>query len=229
MWQPQLERLAHFHCLAPDMPEHGESRAIQPFTLEDTARRIVGLIQERVPGGRASLVGLSLGGAVALTVLRLSPQVVARAMVTGTAAKISQALGRIAEASLWMYRLYTPQKLVELTAKQMGIPAQYRQFFDDDLLYTSTVEFSRRLYRELVVMELPVQLNVPLLAAVGEKETPAAKAAARKLVRLYPGAKGVVVPGLGHVWNLQNPDLFAETVRLWTCGDPLPEGLRDLR
>ncbi len=25
MWQPQMERLMDFHCLAPDLPEHGKS------------------------------------------------------------------------------------------------------------------------------------------------------------------------------------------------------------
>jgi len=25
MWQPQLERLHYYHCLAPDLPEQGKS------------------------------------------------------------------------------------------------------------------------------------------------------------------------------------------------------------
>jgi hypothetical protein len=29
---------------------------------------------------------------------------------------------------------------------------------------------------------------------------------------------------LGHVWNLQNPDLFAEVVRRWLTGQALPDG-----
>ena len=29
MWQPQIERLSHdYHCLAPDLPEHGKSTGI---------------------------------------------------------------------------------------------------------------------------------------------------------------------------------------------------------
>jgi pimeloyl-ACP methyl ester carboxylesterase len=228
MWQPQLERLPGLHCLAPDLPEHGESRTIQPFLLDDAALRVADLIHERVPGGKASLVGLSLGGAVTLTLLQRTPQAVERAMVTGTAAGLSRTLAWIAEASLWMVRLFPPQKLVEATARQMGIPTEFRPLFDEDLLHTSSPDFTRRLYRELASMPLPAAVNVPLLVMVGEGETPAARAAARKLLRLYPGAQGRLVPRLGHVWSLQDPDLFARTVQAWVCGDPLPEGLRGL-
>ena len=29
MWQPQIERLSHeYHCLAPDLPEHGNCKFI---------------------------------------------------------------------------------------------------------------------------------------------------------------------------------------------------------
>ena len=77
MWQPQFERLADFyHCLAPDLPECGNSAAIGPFTLKDAAGRVASVIRERVPGGCAHVVGLSLGGAVALQMLRDEPQVV---------------------------------------------------------------------------------------------------------------------------------------------------------
>jgi len=33
------------------------------------------------------------------------------------------------------------------------------------------------------------------------------------------------VRGLGHVWNLQAPDLFADVVRAWVRNAPLPGSL----
>ena len=35
MWQPVIERLPEFCCLAPDLPEHGHSRGLAPFDLDD--------------------------------------------------------------------------------------------------------------------------------------------------------------------------------------------------
>jgi pimeloyl-ACP methyl ester carboxylesterase len=65
MWLPQLEVLAEFHCLAPDLPEHGLSQAVRPFSMDDCVRRLGSLVREAAPGGRTYVVGLSFGGVVA--------------------------------------------------------------------------------------------------------------------------------------------------------------------
>jgi pimeloyl-ACP methyl ester carboxylesterase len=50
MWQPQIERLSNaYHCLAPDLPEHGKSTDIGLLTLENTSRVIANLIREQTP------------------------------------------------------------------------------------------------------------------------------------------------------------------------------------
>jgi pimeloyl-ACP methyl ester carboxylesterase len=48
--------------------------------------------------------------------------------------------------------------------------------------------------------------------------------AARELRRRLP-AKAVMAPGVGHIWNLEAPDLFTETVRAWMRDRPLPKEL----
>jgi pimeloyl-ACP methyl ester carboxylesterase len=228
-WEPQFERLADFHLLAPDLPGHGRSTASGPFHLDDAARQVAEMIQARAPAGRAHVVGLSLGGATALTLLRIAPEVVDRPMVTGTAAGLSRALGQVSLASLWMLKLYRPEKLAELTLKQQGIPERYRSLAHDDLLAGSTAEFSANLIRELMAMRLPVSYRGPILVCVGQKETAAARQAARALARALPGARAAQVPGHGHVWDLQDPDLFAATVRAWAADQPLPAALQPLR
>jgi pimeloyl-ACP methyl ester carboxylesterase len=44
MWQPQLERLPDYYCLAPDLPEHGQSADIKPFTWHGSALLVDALI-----------------------------------------------------------------------------------------------------------------------------------------------------------------------------------------
>ncbi len=62
-WRPQVEALQDtYHCLIPDLPEHGLSAAIQPFTIADAARKVAELIRERGHGGCAHVIGLSEGG-----------------------------------------------------------------------------------------------------------------------------------------------------------------------
>jgi len=77
--------------------------------------------------------------------------------------------------------------------------------------------------------QLPESIASPLLVTVGEKETLPAKQAARKIAGLYPSATSRLIPKLGHVWALQDPDLFAATVKAWVNQTPLPSALLPLK
>ena len=228
MWQPIIERLPEFYCLAPDLPEHGHSASLTPFDLDDAARRVAELIRLHVPGRKAHLVGLSLGGAVGLNIARLDPAVAGRMMVTGTAARLGKFLGQLSLSTLWMLRYYKPETLAKQSAKQWGIPEAYLPLFQEDLVHATSAVFNRTLIENLMRQELPECLPAPLLVTVGEKETVPAKQAAQKLTRLYREATGCMVPGMGHVWALQNPDLFAAAVKAWVSENPLPASLQPL-
>lgn len=229
MWTPQLQALeAEYYCLAPDLPEQGRSLEIAPFELEDAARRVADVIAERVPAGRAHVVGLSLGGAVGLTLARLNPERITSLMVTGTAAGIGRTLGAVSLASSFLYRLLKPDRLTESAIRQFNIPEQYRDLVYADLMATSTEAFTRHLTEALMKMTLPLDFQGPVLAAVGTRETIPAQQAARKLAVTLPNARGVWVEGVGHVWNLEEPDLFSAVVRAWVSGAPLPERIRPL-
>ncbi len=39
--------------------------------------------------------------------------------------------------------------------------------------------------------------------------------------RTLPGARGALVPGAGHFWNLEFADLFTQTLRAWIEDKPL--------
>jgi pimeloyl-ACP methyl ester carboxylesterase len=226
-WIPVMEKLeTDFYCLAPDLPEQGKSISIKPFALDDSSERVAEIIREKVPAKKAHLVGLSLGGALVITMLRLCPEVIETAMVTGAAAKLGKGLGKFSISMLWILKFYSPKTLVEATIKQQGIPAQYRDLVYDDLFLTGpNLDFNKSTISELMKMELPLKNEIPLLACVGSKETIPARQAAKKLVQMVPHTRGVIIPGLNHVWALQDPELFAQTVRAWATQSPLPPSL----
>src|SRR5258708_7572840 len=61
-WRPQIEAFqADYHLLVPDLPEHGQSLDVAPFSMNDAAARMAELIHRRAHGGHAHVVGLSLG------------------------------------------------------------------------------------------------------------------------------------------------------------------------
>ncbi|ATB30116.1 hypothetical protein MEBOL_003571 [Melittangium boletus DSM 14713] len=228
MWRPQVERLGDCHCLVPDLPEQGQSPASPPFSLEEAARQVATLIRERVPEGRAHVVGLSLGGAVALEVLRTEPERLRSVFVTGTSARLGRVLGMISLASASLTRVLGPERLAELSLRQFAIPPEYQDIVREDLVRGCEEPFLRHVTQALMAQRLPTRATVPTLVAVGERETLPARRAARTLVATLTGARGVQVPSLGHVWNLQAPDLFTALVRAWSTGAPLPEGLTSL-
>jgi pimeloyl-ACP methyl ester carboxylesterase len=228
MWQPQMERLPDYYCLAPDLPEQGKSLSEGPFRLNDAARQVIELIRERIPTKRAHLVGLSLGGAVTLTIMQLAPEYIDHAIVSGTAARLGKILGTIGQSTGVLFKFMKPEPLVDASIKSFGIPEQYHDMFREDMLLTSYAAFYEHIFKSLMSMQLPCDSSVPTLVAVGERETIPAKQAAKKLVTCLKRSQGVIAPGVSHVWNLQAPDLFTEMVRAWIEDCPLPGALRPL-
>jgi len=226
MWQPQIERLSHeYHCLAPDLPEHGKSTDIGLLTLENTSRVLARLIREHTPHWRAHIVGLSLGGSVALGLLRDVPEVVDHMMVSGTAAHFSPVIAALSKLGNPLLHVFKPAPLISFGLRQSRIPQPYLRVLLEDVRHLkpeAIVHFADA----LVKMEVPQGVQTPVLVAFGQKEILMTRAnrAARSLGRTLP-AKAVMAPGVGHLWNLEAPDLFTDTVLAWMTDQPLPKEL----
>jgi len=81
-WRAQADALdAEFRCVLVDLPGHGAA-ADRPFTLAGAASDVATTIAA-LPDGRAVLVGLSLGGYVAMEVAARWPERVAGLVVAG--------------------------------------------------------------------------------------------------------------------------------------------------
>ncbi|MEA2518222.1 MAG: hypothetical protein QOF49_302 [Chloroflexota bacterium] len=85
-WATQVAVLGdRFHCLAPDLPGHGDAQAVA-FSVDGAADRIAALIEREAHGGRAIVVGLSLGGYVAMALAARRPDLVAGLAISGATA-----------------------------------------------------------------------------------------------------------------------------------------------
>jgi pimeloyl-ACP methyl ester carboxylesterase len=224
-WLPVMQRLPEFHCLAPDLPGQGRSRDI-PFSIQASVDACARLIRERVPGQKVHLAALSLGGPVAFSLLREYPDLIDSVLISGCSGQIPAWQTGLAKASLWTYRLFKPQTLVDMTLKQQGIPAQYRELVADDLARATAEAFMRPMLDELSRWQLPESLSQPLLLVVGEGEPRAARRFTRGYLQKFPAARGLLAPKMRHAWSLEQPDLFAALLRAWVSGKPLPEGFQ---
>lgn len=87
-WRAVTARLAdRYRCVCPDLPGHG-ALADQRFTL-DTAADVVDAALAAEGGERAVLVGLSLGGYVAMAAAARSPERVRGLVLAGSTAEPS--------------------------------------------------------------------------------------------------------------------------------------------
>ena len=229
MWLPQLERLTEFHSLAPDLPEHGQSRQVRPFSMQDAVRRLADLVRQAAPDGSAHVIGLSFGGVVAQALMVQEPDLVDHAILTGTSARMSGFLYGLLRLSLALNRpllhLLPPASLAALVRWQTGIPRSVSPLIEEDLKKVDPHALTRFILTTYGSIVTPTATRSPVLVLAGEKETPVAKSMARRLWRTIPAARGALVRGLGHVWNLQAPDLFADVVRAWVRNAPLPGSL----
>ena len=229
MWQPQMDALAEFHCLAPDLPQHGRSADSAPFTLAGAAAAVSALIRERTPHGRAHLVGLSIGAAVGLELLCSAPECVDRAVLSGPTPRLSKGLTALVDAiSGPMLRLLPRQRLIAMTMKSLHVPAHYRTLIDADLQQL-TPDLYRQINRATGEVRLPQTPAPGALIVVGEREPAMSRRHAARIGGTAPGVVACLARGVGHAWNLEAPDLFNATLRAWLAENPLPAALTPLQ
>lgn len=227
MWQPQLAALTDFHCLAPDLPEHGQNSAAA-FTLSGAAAAVVHLIRESTPQQKAHIVGLSIGGAVGLEILRTAPEVVNRALLSGPTPQLGRTLVAITDAINGPLLHLLPRKqLIGMTLKSLNVPDAFRPLMEADLQQLTPALY-RHINQATGAMLIPTQPVPPTLVVVGEKEPGVSRRHAQKLGRSVPGITARSVQGVGHAWNLEAPALFNATVRAWLTVAPLPRSLLEL-
>lgn len=230
MWQPQVERFQGYHCLVPDLPEHGRSMDTKPYTLPDAAARGDDLICTRAHGGRAHVVGLSLGAQTIVQMLSTSPEIAKRAVISGTLVRPIPGASLVKATT----KMYMPFKnvdwLVRANMKGFDIPPQFFPQFKEDTRLMTADSFTH-ITVENMRFRIPPGLecaSVPTLVLVGQRERKVMHASARDLLAVLPNATGRAAPHLGHNWCLEDPDLFARTVRAWIEDKPLPQELLPL-
>ena len=104
MWMGQVEDLPAYRCLIPDFPGFHRSAGEGWISFSDTADRVAKMIKHRCIDGKAHLVGLSLGGIIALNVAVRHPDTVYSMLVSGVPyGVLSPWIKTLSKAMLWLY------------------------------------------------------------------------------------------------------------------------------
>jgi pimeloyl-ACP methyl ester carboxylesterase len=222
VWKPQLAGLAdEFTVVAWDEPGAGRSSDVpEGFGLADYADCLAALI-EALALGPAHVAGLSWGGTVVLELYRRHPGLVATVILVDTYAGWK---GSLAPEEV-QARVAGVRRMLASPAEQFD-PTLPGLFAGDPppefvpLLEQIAGDVRRRsLERQVLVMaeadqrDLLSQIHVPTLLIWGEFDVRSPLSIARRFEQAIPDAELVVIPGCGHVSNLERPERFNEAVR----------------
>jgi pimeloyl-ACP methyl ester carboxylesterase len=240
MWRPQVEALKHdYHILVPDLPEHGRSANIKPFTIAGSATQVAEIIRTQAHAGKANVVGLSEGAQITIALLAEAPELVDHAIISS--ALVRELFGMSwFSANFWaaMYRSIEPLNKYEwwmrLNMRSNGIPFSFLPEMRE--VYKSmTAEAFGHLIAENQRFRLPAGLEKvtsPTLVVGGKKEYKVMHQSIRDVAAAIPGAGSYLVHHTQkislseeHNWNMTTPELFTSMTRAWIEGRPLPEEL----
>jgi pimeloyl-ACP methyl ester carboxylesterase len=226
MWDEHIKLLPEFYCIAPDLPGHGQAAGRPWVSVAATAAEIAAMI-EATPGKRAHVVGLSLGGAVAIELMNTRPELLDRVLIDG----VSAVPWRLTPLLLGVVALVSPlihTRLVRnLLARALSIGEPMRKGFYAELEMVNGRTIRRAIHDALGVrLAKPPRVRGPVLLVAGQRDVGAARASNATLARELPNASAWYLPRAWHAWAGTNPNRHRAMVRAFLLDQPLPKGLR---
>jgi pimeloyl-ACP methyl ester carboxylesterase len=213
-WATQVTALSDsYHCLTPDLPGHGAAAA-EAFTVERAAERIAALIEGEAHGGRAILVGLSLGGYVAMAVAARWPERVAGLVISGATA---EPVGPRSLAYRGLVAIFStiPERTLDAVNRWYFAwrypPAIHEPIIADGFFFGGGAVAVRSLIGERFIPRLAAYPG-PSLLLNGEFDLffrPTERSFAAAAVNPRRG----LIRGATHLANLDRPEAFSAAIR----------------
>jgi pimeloyl-ACP methyl ester carboxylesterase len=222
-WQPQFDGLAdEFTVVAWDAPGCGNSDdPPDTFSLADYADCLAGFITA-IGLRRPHVLGLSFGGALALALYGRHPTLPASLILAGAYAgwagslpadevrrrvqRISQQLAHPVDEWLPTYLpgMFSDSAPAEMREHALALMSSIRPAASLTML---------RAMADADLREVLPRIAVPTLVLHGDSDARAPLPVGRELHERIPGARLVVLRGVGHLSNVEAADLFNREVR----------------
>jgi pimeloyl-ACP methyl ester carboxylesterase len=212
-WAAQMTALSdEFRTIAVDLPGHGVLADV-PFTLAGAADRLVEVI-DREAAGRAIVVGLSLGGFVAIELAARSPERV-RGLVIAGATVEPTGVGRLAIGALaWGLATFDGRWLTALN--RWFFRARFPPAIADPIIAGGFFSRGGSVALRAIVGEtfVPRLASYPgrTLILEGSLDLPL-RLAERRFLGAARHGQLVRIAGATHLSNLDRPAAFSEAVR----------------
>jgi len=190
-WPPQIRRMAEETIYAIDLPGHGKSEGNGRQSIDEYADDVIAFMKEtRISA--AVFVGISMGGAIALTLALKHPKQVLGLALLGTGSKL-----RVAPAIL---------ALSKKNIMQIRPPV-----FLGDFLACNEFDVTSQLEN----------IKVPTLIVCGSQDKMTPLKYSELLQLAIPNSQLHIVENAGHMVMVEQPDATAEVLKKFIDGIPV--------
>ena len=221
-WQLQFPALidAGYRVLAPDMRGFGKST--YPGGVNNSlvmAKDMVALMDNLVIRS-AHIIGISMGGTVALQMILNQPSRVDTLVLTNTFAKL-----RPRKLSLWFFyavrlaliHIFGITKQADFVASRLfpePDKAYLGKVFKDQVIQSNLAGYrsTMRSYAKFDLSEQIESIRVPTLIITGERDTIVPPEMQIDLANQIPNAKHTFIPNAGHAVCVEKPDEYNRVI-----------------
>lgn len=197
-----------------------------PYTLRDHTDDLVGLL-DQVQASAAILIGVSVGGLIALDFAHQYPERVKALVLCDTGAKIGT-------ADYWTERAtavrqgglapLAPMILARWFSNAFAVsaPATYRGY-QNMLTRTPAEGYAATCdaLRDADLREMVPSINIPALVLCGEEDLATPPSLGRELAAALPQARFALIPKAGHLPSLEQPQALAAAIQHFLQGNAL--------
>ena len=220
-WSLQTSAFAEqYRVITPDLPGHGRSALPSGRLTVDSMAEDVAALLDRLAIGSAHVVGLSLGGCVAIALAARFPAHVRTLTLVNTFARLRPAgprgVARMVKRVALLALAPVPVMAAQVARDLFPLPEQAPLF---EAAAASLGRTSRRSYaasmRALAAVDLRAVLadiRCPTLVVAGEHDGTVPLVAKQFLARGIPHARLVVIPASRHATNIDQPEVFNSAV-----------------
>jgi len=221
-WGKVQDALTDFHTFAYDLRGHGKtSLGDAEGTLAQLGGDLIAFLEAQT--GPANCAGFSLGGTVVMWTAIHRPDLVRRAVIVGS----SSVVGGAAEA-FYHDRIAKVQSdlpgfldgLSEETGKQLAgdnadletVAAWRREAVGDGRGYMNAARAMAGIRQQPLTPQL-AQISCPVDVIGADKDVFCPKKAADIICGGIPGAAYSEIAGAGHLMSIDQPEIYADTLR----------------
>jgi pimeloyl-ACP methyl ester carboxylesterase len=221
MWAPQMAALADagYRVICPDLPGFGESSSLShPASMPRYADSVIDLLDE-LGIDQAVVGGMSMGGYVLLDLVERYPKRLPGAMFLVTRAAADDAAGKqkrtmmmeqvMAGNALTIPQTFVPVLFAEETSrKNPRLILKVRQWVEAAPSSGLIGGLLAMRERDDAVDKLP-GFTLPSLVIGAEQDLAVPLEHSRLLAQGLPNSRLTIIPGAGHMANLEQPELFS--------------------